>query len=47
MDERVMSKQTPNKQIAMTTPLELATAMPGEKIEVFARPPNLCSHIGL
>ena len=37
MDERVMSKQTTNKQIAMTTPLELAAAMPGEKIEVFAR----------
>jgi hypothetical protein len=37
MDERVMSNQPTNKQIAMTTPRELAAAMPGGKIEVFAR----------
>ena len=37
MDERVRSKQTTNKQIATTTPRELAAAMPGGKIEVFAR----------
>jgi hypothetical protein len=32
-----MSNQPTNKQIAMTTPRELAAAMPGGKIEVFAR----------
>jgi hypothetical protein len=37
MDERVRSKQTSNKQFALTTPRELAAAMPGGKIEVFAR----------
>jgi len=37
MDERVRSKQTSNKQFALTTPRELAAAPAGGKIEVFAR----------
>jgi hypothetical protein len=33
MDDQMMSKQTTNKQIALTTPLELAARPAGGKIE--------------